>query len=106
MKILSSIALLMLMENSTLSEINAPTEVLSIKAPMGEVLEVANAHFKLQGFAVTGYNIILMTSEHTWIVYYQPFDHPRGQRGSADKKGYTVEVDKITNKVVNAYYSR
>jgi hypothetical protein len=106
MKILSSIALLMLMENSTLSEIKAPTEVLSIKAPMGEVLEVANAHFKLQGFEVTGYDIILMTSEDTWIVYYQSFDHPRGQRGSADKKSYTVEVDKITNKVISAYYAR
>ncbi|PKM20256.1 MAG: hypothetical protein CVV11_01695 [Gammaproteobacteria bacterium HGW-Gammaproteobacteria-15] len=89
-----------------MADINAPTEVLSIKAPMGEVLEVANAHFKLQGFEVTGYDIILMTSEDTWIVSYQPFDHPRGQRGSADKRSYTVEVDKITNKVINAYYAR
>lgn len=61
-----------------------PTKVLFIKTPMSEVLEVANAHFKLQGFEVTGYDIILMTSEHAWIVYYQPFDHPRGQRGRLD----------------------
>jgi hypothetical protein len=97
---------LQILEGQTLADINAPIEVLSIKAPMGEVLEVANAHFKLQGFEVTGYDIILMTSEDTWIVYYQSFDHPRGQRGSADKKSYTVEVDKITNKVINAYYAR
>ncbi|NRQ42476.1 hypothetical protein HRH59_07805 [Rheinheimera sp. YQF-2] len=106
MKILSSIALLMLMENSTLSEIKAPVEVLSIKASHFDVIKLAGERVDEESLGISGYNITLMEDDNNWIVYYQPADYPAGQRGSIGKKTYVVELRKTDLKIVNAYYGR
>ncbi|MDX1538014.1 hypothetical protein [Arsukibacterium sp.] len=96
----------MVLESATVSDMNAPTEVLVIKSPKAEVLEKAYASFKDNGFDIAGYDVILLENEQVWIVVYQPSDYPVGQRGSVDKKGFTVEVDKTNNNVIKSYYSR
>lgn len=106
MKILVSIALLIFMGNSTVSEIKAPVEVLSIKASHFDVIKLAGQYVKDQEIDLSGYNIMLMEDDNNWIVYYQPADYPAGQRGSIGKKTYVVELRKADLKIVNAYYGR
>tara|TARA_R110002126_G_scaffold160926_1_gene308699 strand:+ start:5664 stop:5954 length:291 start_codon:yes stop_codon:yes gene_type:complete len=96
----------MILENVAVLNVNAPTEVLVIKSPQSEVFQIAYASFKDRGFDLTGYDVILLETEQVWMVYYQPSDSPRGQRGSAGAKGFTVEVDKVTHSVIKSYFAR
>ena len=106
MKIILFFTVSMVLENLTVSDVNAPTEVLVIKSPQAEVLQVAYTSFKEKGFDLAGYDVILLENEQVWIVFYQPSDYPVGQRGSSGKKAFTVEIDKTTHNVVKSYFSR